>query len=129
MLAGLVLPMHLWLVVGAPAEAPIEPIQTTTIEYIMTVAEGYGVSGHEMVVTLNCESSLRHEGIFGDGGKAYGIAQFHEPTFEMFKQSAIKAGYPFDDFSYQSDRDQIELMAWAFKNGLQKHWTCWSKNF
>ena len=77
-----------------------------------------------MMVTLNCESGYRHDGVYGDSGLAYGIAQFHEPTFNGFKKSA---GLP--ELDYMNREYQIQLMAWAFSSGLKRHWTCWTKNY
>src|SRR3989304_2583573 len=38
-----------------------------------------------------CESGRRHNGIWGDNGMAYGIAQFWEATFySMAKQAGLK---------------------------------------
>lgn len=71
---------------------------------------------------IMCESSCRHEGVYGDHGKAYGIAQFHRPTFNEFKK---RAGRP--DLKYKSEQDQIWLLKWALRNGLENHWTCYKK--
>lgn len=69
--------------------------------------------------TLRCESNMRHEGIYGDGGRAYGIAQFHKPTFNSFKKTAN-----LPELEYKDREDQIQLMGWAFRNNLKHHWTC-----
>lgn len=75
-----------------------------------------------MISIAKCESSLRHEGIYGDGGKAYGIFQFHKPTFEEMKR---KAKMP--DLEYTDQDDQVNLASWAIANKLGSHWTCWRK--
>lgn len=85
-------------------------------------AQKYRVSGKEMLAVLRCESGLKHEGIYGDHGLAYGIAQFHEATFNSFQS---KSGL---DLNYRDQNNQIELMAWAFANNLKSHWTCATKN-
>ena len=89
-------------------------------------AQKYEVSAQEMMVTLKCESGYRHEGVYGDSGLAYGIAQFHEATFNSFKKTA---GMP--ELEYKNMNDQIHLMAWAFGQGekLKRHWTCYTKNY
>lgn len=90
--------------------APGQKIITTALEYKV-----------DPVFALNiakCESGFR-EKVYGDSGKAYGIYQFHKPTFELFKK---KAGAPSLD--YKNPDDQIELAVWAFANGLDSHWSC-----
>jgi hypothetical protein len=67
---------------------------------------------------IQCESSCRHD-VYGDKGLAYGIAQFHKPTFNEFK---LKAGRP--ELNYKSEEDQIWLLKWAIENGRTRHWTC-----
>lgn len=67
--------------------------------------------------TINCESQWNITAL-GDSGKAYGLAQFHEPTFNQFRDESNL------DVYYDGAKDQLELMAWAFQNGLQSHWTC-----
>lgn len=51
--------------------------------------------------------------------KAYGIFQFHKPTWNYFqKLSGLK-------LNYYSTKDQIKMALWAWKNGKQNHWSCW----
>ena len=54
----------------------------------------------------------------GDGGKAFGPAQFWETTFNQFKG---EAGMP--ELKYRDPQDQLTLMAWAVRNNLGYHWT------
>ena len=91
-------------------------------EYITRKAGEHGVSAKKILKPIKCESGFRHEGLYGDGGRAYGIAQFHRPTFESFKK---KANMP--TANYFNKYDQIDLMAWAFKVGYANHWTCFRK--
>lgn len=81
----------------------------------------YGVSEDLLHSIIKCESGYRVD-VYGDGGKAFSLLQFHKPTFEMFKKQA-----GMEQLSYTSWEDQIELGAWAFANGKQSHWTCFSK--
>lgn len=86
-------------------------------------AAKYGVDVDVLSRVIMCESGFRHDGVFGDSGKAYGIAQFHKPTFEMWnKERGV-------DLDYYNLEDQLDLMAWAFSKGelYKKHWTCYSK--
>lgn len=68
-----------------------------------------------------CESSNRHEGVWGDNGKAYGKYQFWEKTFDSL---AKKAGRP--ELQWQSERDQEWLFTWAIQNGYGRLWTCYN---
>lgn len=80
------------------------------------------VSAHvaEMVlVVTHCESSNRHDGVYGDGGKAYGIAQFWEETFYRM---ARLMGRP--ELRWKNKRDQLTVLSWAIRNGYAREWTC-----
>ncbi len=89
---------------------------------VIITAIAYKVDPVVALKTILCESDLKHEGIYGDNKKAYGIAQFHKPTFDMFKK---EAGAEY--LNYFKENDQIELFSWAIANGKQKHWTCYTK--
>lgn len=71
--------------------------------------------------TAKCESNFRENAV-GDSGLAYGVFQFHERTFNSFRQ---KAGMPY--LEYHNPYDQTILASWAFKNGLSYHWTCFTR--
>lgn len=71
---------------------------------------------------LTCESGIRHDNIWGDGGKSYGIAQFQYATFKDLRE---KAGRP--DLRWKNRADQIWLLDWALRNGYGKYWTCYKK--
>lgn len=86
---------------------------------IMRYSLLYGVSSDEVRKVLKCESNLQTGAVYGDGGKAYGIAQLHKPTFEAFSKDL---GKEMDYYSYQ---DQIELISWAFAHNKKNHWTCY----
>ena len=64
------------------------------------------------------ESSGKHDGIWGDEGKSYGIAQFQENTFYWL---AEKAG--LQNPNWKDESQQITLLAWAVKNGYGNLWT------
>lgn len=68
---------------------------------------------------INCESGGRHE-IYGDNGRAYGIAQFHEETFE---EMAAQAGC--EGCRYTERIDQLRLLSWAYDNGKINKWSCY----
>lgn len=73
-----------------------------------------------MMEIVACESSFNHKAV-GDGGKAYGLAQFHKPTFYRM---AKKAGY---DGEWKSSKYQITLLKWAVDNGYTDEWSCGDK--
>ena len=67
---------------------------------------------------LKGESGLKHDGVWGDGGRAYGIAQFHLPTFQRLKKLA---GRP--ELNWKKKGDQLWLFDWAIRNGHAHNWT------
>ena len=79
------------------------------------VSVKYGADYDSLYRTIQCESGFRNDGVFGDSGKAYGIAQFHLPTFKQFCTG-----------DYTNMRDQLDCMAKMFSQNLQSHWTCFN---
>ncbi|MBI5236702.1 MAG: hypothetical protein HY886_10715 [Deltaproteobacteria bacterium] len=71
---------------------------------------------------IDCESGGRHDELWGDGGKSYGVAQFNEETFHRF---AAKAGMPH--LEWKDRDDQITLLRWAVVNGFGRSWSCYGK--
>lgn len=71
---------------------------------------------------IGCESSSRHDGVWGDGGRSYGIAQFSRRTFRYL---ASKSG--IGGLDWKSRDDQLALLGWALDNGYGRHWTCFNK--
>jgi len=68
-----------------------------------------------------CESGLQHDGCWGDNGRAYGILQFHEPTFIwLCDLSGIKG-------NWMNREDQLKVGMWAFSHGYDYLWTCSKK--
>jgi len=70
---------------------------------------------------IKCESGGRHN-IYGDGGKAFGIAQFHKATFLWLAEKSGMEGLKWKD-----KEAQIFLLKWALANGYANHWTCYKK--
>lgn len=71
---------------------------------------------------IECESGIKHEGVWGDGGRSYGIAQFQYRTFDWMRG---QAGRP--ELRWKNRRDQLWLLDWALRRGYGKYWTCYSK--
>ena len=69
-----------------------------------------------------CESGARHQGVWGDGGRSYGIAQFQYATFNELRK---EAGRP--DLRWKIRHDQLWLLDWALRHGYGKYWACYSK--
>lgn len=70
-----------------------------------------------------CESGLKHEGIWGDGGRSYGIAQFQYATFRDLRG---QAGRP--DLRWKNRDDQLWLLDWALRHGYGRYWTCYKSS-
>jgi hypothetical protein len=90
-------------------------------EYLYTflreTSDKYGLDYDKLYSVIQCESSFRTD-VYGDKGLAFGIAQFHRPTFDRFCSG-----------SYYSPEDQITCMAQMVKAGLGHHWTCWRNSY
>lgn len=105
------------------AEAPERKLEEyTTKELTSYFASLYGANRGQLEAVINCESGWRPT-VYGDGGKAYGLLQFHKPTFDRW---AIQMGEPMN---YYSAYDQIKMGAWAFAQGdnYKDDWTCATK--
>ncbi|MBI3633404.1 MAG: transglycosylase SLT domain-containing protein [Candidatus Vogelbacteria bacterium] len=90
------------------------------VELIKKYAEQYGVRVDLAISIADCESDFKVNAR-GDSGKAYGIYQFHKPTFDMFSK---KLGEKLDYFSTE---DNIKLAMWAMANDKGFHWSCYRK--
>lgn len=71
---------------------------------------------------IECESRGRHDGVWGDGGKSYGIAQFKKDTFGLLAQKSGMKG-----LRWKNRTDQVRLLRWAVENGHGAHWTCYKE--
>ena len=89
--------------------------------------EMYAVSSPENPIAhkelIDCLIKYESGGIetaVGDGGKAYGVLQYHEPTFEAFRAS-IGQKY----MEYKNPRDQIVLTDIVLADTMANlgHWT------
>jgi hypothetical protein len=69
---------------------------------------------------INCESSNRHEGIWGKAGE-YGILQFKPETFDYLSEKYNFTG------DWQNQDDQIELFLLTSEQDKMEHWTCYKK--
>jgi len=86
---------------------------------ISYVAKKYLLDESELMQVIKCESSFRTTAI-GDGGLAYGLLQFHRPTFDGFCEG-----------NYYSAKDQLTCAAkmWSEKESNKLHWSCFRNYF
>lgn len=95
-----------------------ERINKMTVEEILKeIPPKYGVKPETVKKIAFCESSYRYNAV-GDGGHAYGVMQFHKPTFDGFSKKYGK------EYDYKSTLDQVELASEMISKGNAKHWTC-----
>lgn len=77
----------------------------------------YAVSYEEMRRVMMCESQGNPNAV-GDNGRAYGLFQFWENTFNLFAKDLG------EKLEWKNPEHQIKLASWAFSVGKQTHWTC-----
>lgn len=117
--------MYIGRTQSAEASASVSSTGQTYIDIlrIQLNAARYDVEvEREKLNILTCESGIKHEGTWGDGGKSYGIAQFQYATFDYLRNKAGRPG-----LRWKNRDDQIELLDWALRNGYGKYWTCFQK--
>lgn len=88
--------------------------------WLKKYAKQYSVSYEEMKRVMLCESTGKIDAI-GDNGKAYGLFQFWENTFNLFSKEMGES------LEYKNPEDQVKLASWAFSKGKQPHWSCWKR--
>lgn len=77
------------------------------------------VSAHYDLSPVMMKNLLKHESGYnqnavGDHGLAHGVPQYHKDEFNYYSSLYLK--YTGVQLQYISSSDQIELMAWQFKN-------------
>ena len=90
------------------------------VELIKKYSKQYDVPVRLTMEIADCESDFIVDAV-GDGGKAYGVYQFHKPTFREFSK---KKGEKLDYFDTE---DNIKLAIWALANNKGHHWSCYRK--
>lgn len=96
-----------------PITNPSFPIKTLSLSITMGIDT-------EVARVIMCESGGQHEGVWGDHGKAYGIAQFWEKTFYWLADLA-----QLKDPDWYNREQQIYLLEWGIENGYGYLWTCY----
>jgi len=88
------------------------------VEKIREAERKWEVQDFLLVSVAQCESGLRHYGVWGDNYRSYGIFQFWESTFYKYADE----GMDWKDLD-----DQIDTAAKMFSLGIRSCWTCYSK--
>jgi hypothetical protein len=109
----------------APQYNPLDVLTDTSdkeqiLLAIRYVSQLYGVEDDELIRTIACESGFNNEAI-GKAGEI-GLAQFMPSTWELWNK---KRGTTLEIHRIQN---QIDMAAWAFGQGYQRHWTCYVKH-
>ncbi len=97
---------------------PVKPLSVQ--QYIVKYAQVYHVKEKLLLDVAFCESSFNPKAV-GDKGKARNIFQFHFPTWQRFTKEMG------EELDYNSYQDQAKVAAYAFSQGYQSHWSCYSK--
>ena len=72
---------------------------------------------------IECESGGRHKGVWGDGGRSYGILQYQEATFN---KDAKLAG--IQDADWHNKDHQLQAGRAALRRGEERQWwNCYKK--
>lgn len=95
----------------------------TEKDYIEYYADKYGANKHQLLTVAYCESGYKQYAV-GDGGRAIGIFQYHEPTFNSYSRLLG------EELDYYSAHDQAKLTAfiWTEYPNEKRAWTCATKN-
>jgi len=98
------------------------PVPQDVPGMIAYYSQVYGANSAELLNVAKCESGLRTN-VYGDGGYAFGVMQFHEQTFDLWSKQFG------EELDYHSANDQIKLATWAFAQGnsYKLHWTCFKR--
>jgi hypothetical protein len=110
----------------ARSYAPALECQQDTVECFQQQASWYASVYHidekQYFRTIQKESGFQENPKgWNDGGLAYGIAQYHYPTFIEHSRLC----FPSSTLSYRDAGDQLATMACAFSRGWQGEWSAW----
>jgi len=81
---------------------------------------GYDYKQYALIKKVIQKESEWNPIVYGDSGLAYSVGQFHRPTFNWFQQLSGIEG------EYENPYSQIQVMVWAFDNGLEHHWSAYN---
>ncbi len=88
---------------------------------------GKGKDGYsKLKATLHCllyyETKHGYAMGMGDGGKAGGLFQFWEGTWNRMRTQMVKAGLAKAVYTRFDDKEAVMTTAWAISNGRAKEW-------
>lgn len=106
------------LALPEPARAEFKWDVGGNISLIKKWASFYKVD-EDLVGCIVQEESRGNPLAVGDSGKAVGVAQFHLPTWKMFRE---KMGLSTID-QRNNANEAIRTLTWALSNGYGYHWT------
>jgi hypothetical protein len=103
-----------------PLESLTErPTKEEIKQALVFISQEYGLDETQLLTTIQCESGFSYDPDgHNDGGLAYGVAQFHKPTFKQYCQG-----------DYYSAKDQLRCLAEMWVDGEQGHWSCYNNHF
>lgn len=116
-------------------EVPQENIDTWVDKYVRQYFTGYQISEMKMIMHCLLHRESEHQphdvnGPHGDSGKAGGLLQFHQPTWDRMRGQMLKAEL-INEIGSRYDAEQaIHTTVWAIKNGRALEWgpvLRWSK--
>jgi hypothetical protein len=88
---------------------------------IQFVSQEYNYK-YELVDWLIFKESSYRTNVYGDAGKAFGLAQFHLDTWKYFQKK-----YNRYDLNINNPVDQIIMTVLALKDNKHCHWTALKK--
>ena len=97
------------------AEEPYPAIHSPKTAYMLLgqeISVHMGIIPYQVKGVLKAESNYNPTAV-GDHGLAYGIAQFHKPTFNQYEKLYFTA--TGNHLEYESSTDQITLLCWMWK--------------
>ena len=83
-------------------------------QYVFYLSQAYKINYSQFYSVIECESAFRL--LYGDSGRAFGIAQFHKDTFNTYCKG-----------NYYNSYDQLTCMAQMVSQGKARQWTCFNK--
>lgn len=116
-------------------EIPQENMDTWVNKYVNRYFVGYQVSEMKMIMHCLLHRESGHQahgenGPHGDNGKAGGVLQFHQETWERMRGQMLKTELIDEVGSRYNVEQAIHTTVWAIKNGNAKEWgpiLRWSK--
>lgn len=128
-IVGVITPLKIHSDVSKANEYLLDPLSSLSSQptkesikgALVYIADKMDLNKSELLATIRCESSFEYDAV-GKAGEI-GAAQFMPSTWKLWNK---KRNTNLDIYS---TKDQLNMLAWAFKNGFQHHWSCFKKYF